>query len=573
MAPRTARPDFPVHQLIVLSICRLVEPIAFTSIVPYVYYMVAHFHVTSNDAEIAMWTGGTIAAFACAEMLTSMLWGRLSDRIGRKPVLICGLTGTGLSMLLFGLAPTMPLALAARSFGGLLNGNVGVIQTTVAELVPKKEYQPRAFSVMPFVWSLGSIIGPSLGGFLAEPVTHYPQYFSKDGIFAKFPYLLPNLACAIICGLGVLNGILFLDETHPRLIDQPDRGREVGFWIQDTLSGLFRNGSPRSPTSEHATDIDATETSPLLPQSPPSLAPSTPSSSRTLVSMSRAPSVSSLKSPTVPKSFETTWTPQVIHNVFAYGIIAYHTITYDQLLSVFLQSPAASTKLISPIFFTGGFGLDTQTMGFLFSYQGIFSTCFQFLVFAPVARYFGVLRLFRFAAVAFPFVYFLSPYMAFLPHNNDVVLFAVIYATLTAKIICGNLIYPLNSILLTNSAPSLLVLGTVNGAAASLASCMRAIAPVLTGWLYSRGVQGGFLALSWWVSGFVAAIGAIQAFYILEEDDEDEEKVLGINGATEEEVVAVIGEDAVRCLEPGEVVVIKNCKDGSLVGTVPNLAA
>ncbi|KAK6527604.1 hypothetical protein TWF694_004588 [Orbilia ellipsospora] len=576
MAPRTARPDFPVQQLIVLSICRLVEPIAFTSIVPYVYYMVAHFHVTSNDAEIAMWTGGTIAAFACAEMLTGMLWGRLSDRIGRKPVLICGLTGTGLSMLLFGLAPTMPLALAARSFGGLLNGNVGVIQTTVAELVPRKEHQPRAFSVMPFVWSLGSIIGPSLGGMLAEPVTHYPQYFSKDGLFAKFPYLLPNLACAIICGLGVLNGILFLDETHPRLIDQPDRGRDVGFWIQDTLAGFFQRGSKEetlSPSFENAADIDATETSPLLASSSPGSKSPTPSSSRTLVSTSRASSVSSLKSPTVPKSFETTWTPQVIHNVFAYGIIAFHTITYDQLLSVFLQSPSSSTKLTSPIFFNGGFGLDTQTMGFLFSYQGIFSTCFQFLAFAPIARYFGVLRMFRFAAVAYPFVYFLSPYMAFLPHNNDAVLFAAIYTVLTAKIICGNLIYPLNSILLTNSAPSLLVLGTINGVAASLASCMRAIAPVLMGWLHSKGVQGGFLALSWWVSGLVAAIGAIQAFYIFEEDDEDEEKVLGVNGSTEDGVIAVIGEDAVRCLEPGEVVVVKGCKDGTLVGTVPSLAA
>lgn len=103
--------------------------------------MVEHFKVTKNDSEIAMWTGGAVAAFAFAEMLSGMLWGNLSDRIGRKPVLICGLAGTGLSMLCFGLAPSMPLALLARALGGLLNGNVGVIQTTVAELVPNKEHQ------------------------------------------------------------------------------------------------------------------------------------------------------------------------------------------------------------------------------------------------------------------------------------------------------------------------------------------------------------------------------------------------------------------------------------------------
>ncbi|RVD85074.1 uncharacterized protein DFL_003405 [Arthrobotrys flagrans] len=274
MAPRTARPDFPVHQLVILSICRLVEPIAFTSIYPYIYYMVAHFHVTNNDAEIAMWTGGSIAAFAFAEMCTGMMWGRLSDKIGRKPVLIGGLLGTGFSMLLFGLAPSMPLALGARALGGLLNGNVGVIQTTVAELVPKREYQPRAFSLMPFIWSLGSIIGPTLGGMLAEPVSHYPEYFSKGGLFDKFPYLLPNLVCTAICFIGAVNGILFLDETHPELIDKLDRGRNIGFWIQDTLSSIFWlnptiKDEPTNPT-------EPTETSPLLNSQSPPTPPRTP---------------------------------------------------------------------------------------------------------------------------------------------------------------------------------------------------------------------------------------------------------------------------------------------------------
>ncbi|KAF3927851.1 hypothetical protein ABW20_dc0103568 [Dactylellina cionopaga] len=433
MAPRTARPDFPVHQLIILSICRLVEPIAFTSIFPYIYYMVAHFHVTSNEGEIAMWTGGAVAAFAFAEMLTGMLWGNLSDRIGRKPVLIGGLIGTGLSMLLFGLAPSMPLALAARALGGLLNGNVGVIQTTVAELVPKKEHQPRAFSVMPFVWSFGSIIGPSIGGMLAEPVKHYPEYFAEDGVFGRFPYLLPNLACSTICVIGVLNGIFFLDETHPELVDQPDRGRNIGYWIQDTLAAMFwKESTEKSWTS--ASTTDPTENTPLLvsSSSPTTSAPPTPPSpSPTLTTSSRAASISSLKRTTSPKPFVKIWTAQVLHNVFAYAIIAFHTITYDQLISVFLQSPASSEPPKSPLFFTGGFGLDTQTMGILYSYQGVLSTTFQFLLFAPFVRFFGVLRCFRFVALTYPLVYFLSPYMAFIPVENEGLLYTVMYATLS----------------------------------------------------------------------------------------------------------------------------------------------
>ncbi|KAF3904395.1 hypothetical protein ABW21_db0202763 [Orbilia brochopaga] len=538
MAPRTARPDFPTHQLIILSICRLVEPIAFTSIVPYIYYMVSHFHVTSNDGEIALWTGSTIAAFAFAETLTGILWGNLSDRIGRKPVLIIGLLGTGLSMLLFGLAPSMPLALAARALGGLLNGNVGVIQTTVAELVPKREYQPRAFSIMPFVWSLGSIIGPSLGGLLAEPVQHYPGVFPRGGLFDQFPYLLPNLACAIICVVGAVNGILFLDETHSELIHQPDRGRAIGFWIQDHLSALFSRQS-----NEKKLPTAISETSPLLPKSPP------------------PPPAN------IPRKPTKIWTKQVIHNVIAYGIIAFHTITYDQLLSVFLQSPSSSTHLRNLLQFTGGFGLDTRTMGILFSYQGILSTFFQFAIFAPFVRFAGVHRTFRVVAMLYPFVYIATPYIAWIPHNNPGLLYAVIYVTLSVKTICGCLIFPINSILLTNASPSLLVLGTINGVAGSLASCMRAIAPVLMGWLFSKGVGIGIMGLCWWVSGLVAAIGGIQAIYITEDEEDSDEDILG----KDEEVGVVVVEDAVRSMEAGEVVVAHTGEHGGVVSSVQDV--
>lgn len=84
--------------------------------------MVLSFHITSNDKQIAMYAGMVTSAFALAEFSTSVIWGRLSDRIGRKPVLMFGLAGTGLSMLVFGFAPNLTTALIARALGGLLNG-------------------------------------------------------------------------------------------------------------------------------------------------------------------------------------------------------------------------------------------------------------------------------------------------------------------------------------------------------------------------------------------------------------------------------------------------------------------
>ena len=104
------------------AVCRICEPIAFMSIFPYIYYMIVSFHITSDERQIAIYAGMVTSAFAFAEFSTGVLWGRLSDRIGRKPVLIIGLAGTGLSMLIFGFATSLPVALLARALGGLLNG-------------------------------------------------------------------------------------------------------------------------------------------------------------------------------------------------------------------------------------------------------------------------------------------------------------------------------------------------------------------------------------------------------------------------------------------------------------------
>lgn len=92
------------------------------SIFPYIYYMVASFKITEDERQIAVYAGLVTSAFAIAEFSTGVVWGRLSDKIGRKPVLLSGLAGTALSMLAFGFAPNLPMALLARALGGLLNG-------------------------------------------------------------------------------------------------------------------------------------------------------------------------------------------------------------------------------------------------------------------------------------------------------------------------------------------------------------------------------------------------------------------------------------------------------------------
>lgn len=92
------------------------------SIFPYIYFMISSFHVTSSEDHISLYAGLVTSAFAFAEFSTGVFWGRLSDRVGRKPVLMAGLIGTLLSMLVFGFAPSLPIALLGRALGGALNG-------------------------------------------------------------------------------------------------------------------------------------------------------------------------------------------------------------------------------------------------------------------------------------------------------------------------------------------------------------------------------------------------------------------------------------------------------------------
>lgn len=125
-----------------------------TSIFPYAWALVKDFHI-GKEEDASFYSGILISAFSLAEAVMGTYWGSLSDRIGRKPVLIIGSVGTMISMLMMGMAPSFGVALFGRALGGLLNGNIGVIQTMVGELVTKPEHE-RESNPLPRNWSMST---------------------------------------------------------------------------------------------------------------------------------------------------------------------------------------------------------------------------------------------------------------------------------------------------------------------------------------------------------------------------------------------------------------------------------
>ena len=292
------------------------------SIFPYAYRMIETFNITSDGTQISIYAGMLITSFAFAEFSTGMLWGRISDRIGRKPVLILGLVGTALSMVSFGFAKSLPGAIIARALGGLLNGNVGVLQTTVAELVTSKEHQLRAYSIMPFVWCLGSIIGPAMGGALAMPCEAYPWLFARDTIFDEYPFLLPNLVCVGVLMFGITIGLLFLEETHAELRARRDLGLELGNRILLCVTGDVAAFCDEDKVASHKLSefVHLTED-----EQPPGYR-STEGSPRisTVTRLHNSPNDSNIEEGTTKENhgIARTFNRQVILVIIGYGILA-----------------------------------------------------------------------------------------------------------------------------------------------------------------------------------------------------------------------------------------------------------
>lgn len=504
---------FPWSQFIVLALVRICEPIAFMSVFPYAYYMVESFHIAESPEKIALFVGMITSAFTFAEFSAGVFWGRLSDKIGRKPVLIMGLIGTAISMLVFGFSPNFATAVVARALGGLLNGNIGVLQTVVAELVPCKEHQPRAYSIMPFMWCLGSVIGPYLGGALARPVLSYPHLFKPGTIFERFPFLLPNLVCVGILIIGISIGVLFLEETHVEKKYCRDRGVEFGRWLFGRSSSQFKQGY--GPVDSKAGLIGQIDEQEVYEDEPPEYRSREPSPRSSSVGHQRPDLDSTESQKSRPIGFCDALTRPVVCVIVGYGLLAYHSVSFDQLMPIFLSTPPSDEAITLPFHFTGGLALSTKTIGYMLAVQGFYSLFAQLYLFPFLVGRIGALLSLRLALFIWIPLYFVVPYLILLPSALQV---PAAYVALLGKITLHVICFPAVSMLLANAITSPSVMGSVNGFASSVASLSRALGPSITGYLHSKGLHSGFSIIAWWALGLVCIVGAFESLCMQETD-------------------------------------------------------
>ena len=140
-APVTWRSLPNKTQLFVITFARLSEPLTERSMAAYLFYQLRWFDEEASDSTIASQGGILTAAFAAAQFLTAVWWGRAADSpwIGRKRVLLIGLFGSFVACLGIGFAKTFAQALFFRALAGALNGNVGVLRTMISEIIKEKK--------------------------------------------------------------------------------------------------------------------------------------------------------------------------------------------------------------------------------------------------------------------------------------------------------------------------------------------------------------------------------------------------------------------------------------------------
>ena len=546
-------------QLAILVLARLAEPLVQTSLQSYMFYQLRSFDSGLSDASVASQAGILQASFSAAQTLTGVFWGRTADSYGRKTVLLLGSLGTIISCLGFGLSKSFIAALIFRTLGGLVNGNIAVMRTMISEIIKEKKYQARAFLLMPMCFNIGVIIGPILGGVLADPAGTYPTVFGPNSVFGGktgvrwmmfWPYLTPNLASAIIVFMTLVLIFLGLEETLEGVKDKPDPGRAIGtralrsvlFWRTGrshvTYSRLSTNDEPHSAGGEQHESLLSNTDSPDANDIEDNLRPELPKPKPKPKPRKKLP-------------FRRIWTPNVLFTLLAHFTTAFHVGTFNNLWFIFLSAdrydsanpPVQPTRYHPhlPFVFTGGLALPPRQVGIAMAILGIIGITLQLAIYPRVNERWGTIASYRVFVYCFPIAYTIAPYLAAVPSSTKppapaagARVWIALCGVLFVQVVARTFVLPATMILVNNCSPHPSVLGTIHGIAQSVGSGARTAGPAVAGWLFGVGLNHGVVGLAWWCLAGVASFGVLTSTWVregtgheivLEEEEEREEEV------------------------------------------------
>lgn len=162
----------------------LIDMVSIGLIIPVLPTLVGSF--TGSQSDQAFWYGVVVFAFGFANFIGSPILGALSDAYGRRPLLLLGFCGLGLSFFVTGLATALWMLIAVRLVGGAMQANAAVANAYVADITPPEERAKR-FGLLGAMFGVGFIVGPVMGGLLGAINIQLP--FFVAGAFTMLNWL------------------------------------------------------------------------------------------------------------------------------------------------------------------------------------------------------------------------------------------------------------------------------------------------------------------------------------------------------------------------------------------------
>jgi MFS transporter, DHA1 family, tetracycline resistance protein len=200
----------------ILFLIVFVDLVGFGLVIPLLPFYAVRFAASPQQVTLLL------ATYSLCQLFTAPLWGRLSDRVGRRPVLMTSMLASALAYLWFGVADDLWMLFAARALAGACAGNIAAAQAYIAD-VTTPENRAKGMGLIGAAFGLGFIIGPALGGFLAgnDPAT---------ADLARPAWLAATLSLAALGGVFAL-----LRESLP-----PERRGGAGRGRIGAISGALR---------------------------------------------------------------------------------------------------------------------------------------------------------------------------------------------------------------------------------------------------------------------------------------------------------------------------------------------
>lgn len=382
-------------------------------------------------------------------------------------------------------------------------------------------------------FNIGAIIGPLLGGLLADPAGRHPDTFGNVGWLVKFPYAPPNLLSACFLLTAVLVVFFGLDESHETLRYKRDIGRIIG----RKILSLFKHQHQSEDIAY--TSLSSTEQteSPLDQTQDVEMSPATVQTPQLPVPKFRA------KLP-----FRRIFTTNVICTLIAHALLSMHVGTFNSLWFVFLSTPVYPTaddrtpynghngtdssptlplpphyKEKLPFRFTGGLGMPPSSVGFAMATLGFIGINLQLWVYPLVNARLGTVRSWRIFLYCFLISYIIAPYLSIVPsrspppHEKDgFLIWFCLCCVLVVQVIGKTFAQPGSTILLNNCSPHPSVLGTIHGIGYAVGCGARTLGPVSGGWAYGLGLRSGVVGAVWWMLAGVAAVNVVASNFVRE---------------------------------------------------------